>query len=124
MVSRPKGQFPSIVQQDIGKTKPDNKFKWTGILNNLFKALLIALAKLKTDNELNRSKIPIYLNNFKNRYPKAVEKYLRLDSLIDILFKASYNHITPVKLDMNAKGDDSNNNNKEKKEEEEEKDSY
>ncbi|KAF3391823.1 hypothetical protein DPV78_010817 [Talaromyces pinophilus] len=107
---------------DIGRAKPGCKFEWTDALDSLPKALLTALAKLKTDNKLNGSNIPMYLNNFKNRYPKAVEKYLRSNSLIDILFKASYNHVTPVKLDKNDKGEDSDDSDKEEEEEKEEKD--
>ncbi|KAF3389705.1 hypothetical protein DPV78_011774 [Talaromyces pinophilus] len=106
VVGKPEGQFPGVVQWDMGRTKQGGEFERTGALDNPPKALLTALAKLKTDNELNGSKIPEYLNEFKNRYPKAVEKYLRSDSLVDILFKASYDHVTPVKPDKNAKAED------------------
>jgi nucleoside phosphorylase len=123
VVGRPDGQFPGVVQWDLGRAKQGGEFERTGALDNPPKALLTALTKLKTDNELNGSKIPEYLNEFKNRYPKAAEKYLRSDSLVDILFKASYDHATPVKPDTNAKGEDSDDDDEEEEEEEEEKDS-
>jgi nucleoside phosphorylase len=120
VVGRPEGQYPGVVQWDMGRAKQGGEFERTGALDNPPRALLTALTKLKTNNELNGSKIPVYLNELKDRYPKAAEKYLRSDSLVDILFKASYDHVTPVKPDRNAKGEGGNDG---KEEEEEEEDS-
>lgn len=97
VVSRPEGQFPSVVQWDMGKAKQANKFEQTRALDNRPKAVLTALEKLRTNNDLNGSKIPVYLEEFKNKYHQAAEKYLGSDSLVDVCFKANYNHVTPVK---------------------------
>lgn len=97
VVGRPESQFPGVLQWDMGKTKQDGEFERTGVLENPPKAVLTALGKLRTHNELNGSKIQMYLDEFKNKYPAAAEKYVNRDSLVDICFKANYDHITPVK---------------------------
>ncbi|RAO70553.1 uncharacterized protein BHQ10_006565 [Talaromyces amestolkiae] len=107
VVGRPEGQFPGVVQWDMGKAKQGGEFERTGALNNPPKAVLTALAKLKTDNELYESKISKYLDDFKNRYPRAAEKYLRSDSLVDVCYKANYDHVTPKrKRDDNEEEDE------------------
>lgn len=90
VVSRPEGQFPSVVQWDMRKAKQADEFERTGALDNPPKAVKTALGKLKTDNELNGSKIPVYLEEFENKYHRAAEKYLGSDSLVDVCFKANY----------------------------------
>lgn len=97
VVGRPEGQFPGVVQWDMGKAKQGSEFELTGALDNPPKAVLTALTKLRTDNELHGSKIPVYLDEFKNKYPAAAEKYVRSDSLVDVCFKANYDHVAPVK---------------------------
>ncbi|KAF7504339.1 hypothetical protein GJ744_002459 [Endocarpon pusillum] len=67
VVGRPDGQYPGVVQWDMGRAKQGDKFERTGTLVNPPKALLTALTKLKTDNELNGSKAPMYLNELKDR---------------------------------------------------------
>lgn len=97
VVGRPEGQFPGVVQWDIGKAKQGGEFERMGALDNPPKAILTALAKLRTDNELNGSKISLFLDDFRNKYPRAATRYLRSDSLVDVCFKANYDHVTPVK---------------------------
>lgn len=101
VVGRLEGRFPGVLQWDMGKAKQGGEFELTGALNNLLKAVLTALGKLKTDNELYDSKISKYLDDFKNRYPRAAEKYLRSDSLVDVCFKANYDHVTSLKRKRN-----------------------
>jgi nucleoside phosphorylase len=120
VVGRPEGQFPGVVQWDMGKAKQDGEFERTGTLDNPPKALLTALAKLKTENELSGSRIPLYLDALKKTYPKAAEKYLRSDSLVDICFKASYDHVTLVQSGRNSKRDNGYDDEEEDEEDEEE----
>jgi nucleoside phosphorylase len=122
VVGRPEGQFPGVVQWDMGKEKQDGEFERTGTLDNPPKALLTALAKLKTDNELSGSKIPLYLDALKKRYPKAAERYLRSDSLVDICFKASYDHVTPVQSGRNSKRNNGDDDDEEEEGDEDEED--
>lgn len=93
VVSTPMGQFPGVVQWDFGKAKADG-FERTGYLNSPPNVLLAALTELETDNELTGSRIPEYLDELKEKYPMLEAKYLRSDSLEDVLFKADYAHVS------------------------------
>lgn len=103
VVGVPEQQHPGVVQWDIGKAKRGGKFERTGVLNNPPKALLTALGKLKTENDLHGSKIPLYLKELKEKYPHAANKYLP-DSLEDLLFKASYDHVAEAIPHSNTRG--------------------
>lgn len=92
VVSTPDGQHPGVVQWDMGKAK-EGGFERTGALNNPPNSLLTALNKLETEHKLMGSKIPEYLNKVAQKYPRAAKRYLRSDSLKDMLFKANYIHI-------------------------------
>ncbi|KAH6983729.1 hypothetical protein EDB80DRAFT_245320 [Ilyonectria destructans] len=93
VVSAPVGQFPGVVQWDFGKAKEGGNFERTGSLNNPPTSLLTALTKLETEHELSGSKIPEYLDELKEKWPKLVPKYLRSDSLEDVLFRVNYGHV-------------------------------
>jgi nucleoside phosphorylase len=93
VVSTPVGQFPGVVQWDFGKAKEGGNFERTGALNNPPTSLLTALAKLETEHELTGPKIPEYLDELKQNWPRLAPKYLRSDSLEDVLFKADYSHV-------------------------------
>lgn len=74
VVSRPSGQFPGVVQWDLGKSEKPG-FKRTGALDRPPKALLTALAKLEAFHDMHDSKIPKYLRDMADKYPKLVGKY-------------------------------------------------
>jgi nucleoside phosphorylase len=93
VVSTPVGQFPGVVQWDFGKAKEGGNFERTGALNNPPTSLLTALTKLETEHELTGPKIPEYLDELKQNWPRLAPKYLRSDSLEDVLFKADYSHV-------------------------------
>jgi nucleoside phosphorylase len=94
VVSTPVGQFSGVVQWDFGKAKEGGSFERTGSLNNPPNSLLAALTKLETEHELTGSKIPGYLEELKEKWPRLASRYLRSDSLEDVLFKADYNHVS------------------------------
>ncbi|KAJ4859780.1 ankyrin repeats (3 copies) domain-containing protein [Trichoderma breve] len=83
VVGTPVGQFPGVVQWDMGKAKENGSFERTGSLNNPPASLLTALSKLETEHEL-------------------------LDSLEDILFHSDYNHVNE-----SGTGDEDEGNEKE-----------
>lgn len=93
VISTPVGQFPGVVQWDIGKANQGSKFERKGSLNNPPTSLLTALTRLETKHEMEGSQIPDYLDELKQKWPKLVRKYLRSNSLEDVLFKADYNHV-------------------------------
>ncbi|KAH6970659.1 hypothetical protein BKA56DRAFT_496253, partial [Ilyonectria sp. MPI-CAGE-AT-0026] len=84
VVSTPTGQFPGVVQWDSGKSGSCG-FERTGALDNPPTSLLTALTKLETEHELNGSKIPEYLDELKTKWPRLAAKYLKSDSLEDVL---------------------------------------
>lgn len=93
VVSTPVDQFPGVVQWDFGKAEEGGNFKRTGALNNPPTSLLTALAKLETEHELIGPKIPDYLDELKQKWPRLTPKYLKSDLLVDVLFNADYNHV-------------------------------
>ncbi len=60
------------------------------------------------------SKIPEFLEEMKQKWPRLAPKYLRSDSLEDILFKANYNHIYENIVDSKVAADSNDREEKEK----------
>ncbi|OPB40202.1 ankyrin repeat protein [Trichoderma guizhouense] len=85
VVSAPTGQYPGVVQWDYGKAEKGGEFKQTGSLNNPPALLRTALTKLRTENELSGSKIPEYLDELRQRWPRLVSKYTWSELLKDPL---------------------------------------
>lgn len=94
VVSVPVGQYPGVVQWDLGKAKDGGKFERTGSLNNPPASLRTALGKLKTAHEMFGPKVQQYLDDLGKKYPKLASKYLKSASLEDVLFKRDYVHVT------------------------------
>ncbi|CAG1970863.1 unnamed protein product, partial [Fusarium graminearum] len=120
VVSTPTDQYPGVVQWDLGTAEEGGNFKQTGSLNNPPTSLRTALAKLNTENELNGSKIPEYLDEMKKKWPRLASKYLRNESLEDVLFKADYSHVSEntTNCDGTPTSDDEEEEEEEEKEEE------
>ncbi|KAI6765005.1 hypothetical protein HG531_012104 [Fusarium graminearum] len=118
VVSTPIGQFPGVVQWDFGKAKEGGNLERTGSLDNPPTSLLTALTKLETEHELNGSKIPEYLDELKQKWPRLAPKYLRTESLEDVLFVADYGHVS-----KNTTGCDVTPDSEDGEEEEEEEES-
>jgi nucleoside phosphorylase len=110
VASTPVSQFPGVVQWDFGKVKQGGNFERTGALNNPPSALLTAVTKLETEHELNGSKIPGYLDELKQKWPRLASKYIRSDSLQDILFKPEYGHVSESTRDCAAIPDNDDGN--------------
>jgi nucleoside phosphorylase len=120
VASTPTDGFGGVVQWDFGKTEQGGTFKRTGALNSPPGALLTALTKLEAEHAMKGSKIPQYLEDLKTNWPKLAPKYIRSESLEDILFRADYHHV-----EKSAIGDmDTPDNAGEEGEEEEEEENY
>ncbi|KLJ13093.1 hypothetical protein EMPG_11959 [Blastomyces silverae] len=91
VVSTPTGEFSGVVQWDFGKTQQEG-FKRTGALNRPPTELLTALTKLEKEHEMKGSKIPHYLDELKDNWPRLAPRYTRSESLRDVLFRASCKH--------------------------------
>ncbi|KAJ6088551.1 ankyrin repeat-containing protein [Penicillium sp. IBT 16267x] len=74
VVSTPVGQFPGVVQWDFGKAREGDSFERTGSMNNPPISLLTGLTKLETEFELNGSKIPEYLEELREKWPRLESK--------------------------------------------------
>ncbi|KAK6527593.1 hypothetical protein TWF694_004577 [Orbilia ellipsospora] len=85
VVSTPVGKYSGVIQWDFGKTGDGGKFERVGSLNNPPTSLRTAITKLKTAHELEGSKIPIYLDELKQKYPKLAPRYTWSESLKDPL---------------------------------------
>lgn len=83
VISSPVGQYPGVVQWDLGKAKEGGKFERTGSLNNPPASLRTALTKLETEHEMSGSKIPQYLEDLKRKWPRLALKYASRDHLED-----------------------------------------
>ncbi|KAF4943729.1 hypothetical protein FGADI_13200 [Fusarium gaditjirri] len=97
VVGTPVGAFPGVVQYDLGKAHQGGKFERTGALNSANSApnsLLAALTMVESEHELTGSRIPEYLKEMEQKWPRLAPKYLKSDSLKDQLFKSDYAHIS------------------------------
>ncbi|UKZ83618.1 hypothetical protein TrVFT333_011427 [Trichoderma virens FT-333] len=92
VISIPTDQYPGVIQWDFGKAEEGGKFRQTGSLNKPPTLLRTALTKLKTENELSGSKIPEYLDELRQKWPRLVPKYLWSESRIDPLSKSHTSH--------------------------------
>jgi nucleoside phosphorylase len=126
VVSTPSDGFGGVVQWDFGKTEQGGIFKRTGALNRPPTELLAALTKLEMKHAMKGSKIPQYLEELEKNWPKLVPKYIKSESLKDVLFRAEYNHVkSPVICDIGTlgsraeEGEDEEDNEEEEVEEDE-----
>ncbi|KAL6884822.1 nucleoside phosphorylase domain-containing protein [Trichoderma longibrachiatum] len=93
VISTPTGQYPGVVQWDLGKATEGGNFERTGALSNPPGLLLTALAKLETEYELTGSKIPNLLQEIKTKYPRLAKKYSKSGNFQDLLFQTEYVHV-------------------------------
>ncbi|KAF5537588.1 ankyrin repeat [Fusarium mexicanum] len=93
VVGTSSGDYPGVVKWDAGKLHGQGKFERTGSLNNPPQSLLTALTQLETQHNLVGTNIPEYLGELKQKWPKLAAASLRNESLKDILFKSSYDHV-------------------------------
>jgi len=74
--------------------------------------VLTSLTKLETEHELTGSKILEYLAELKEKWPRLALKYLRSNSLEDVLFKVNYSHVSE-RTDCDAIPDNDNEDDEE-----------
>jgi hypothetical protein len=93
VVSVPTDQHPGVIQWDIGKAEQGGEFQRTGVLDKPPTLLRAALSTLESENEMTGSKIPDYLEELREKWPRLATRYLRSELLEDLLFKATYGHV-------------------------------
>ncbi|KAI1042022.1 hypothetical protein LB505_012173 [Fusarium chuoi] len=104
VVSTPVGAFPGVVQYDLGKAHQGGTFERTGSLNSPPNSLLAALTMVESEHDLTGSRIPDYLKELEQKWPKLAAKYLKSERLKDQLFKANYAHINKSVAEGTAEG--------------------
>jgi nucleoside phosphorylase len=92
VVSQPNGTSGGVIQYDRGKTVQDGEFRRTGALNSPPTVLLAALARLQAEHETSPSKIPQYLSEVMEKYPRMKREYAYQGASNDRLYQASYDH--------------------------------
>ncbi|CEL08493.1 hypothetical protein ASPCAL11642 [Aspergillus calidoustus] len=90
-VSVPDRTFGGVVQFDMGKATHSG-FSRTGSLNKPPTALLTVIGDLRATNQLRGSKIPEYLTQMLENYPRLAERYVYQGRENDRLFQADYLH--------------------------------
>jgi hypothetical protein len=75
IVSVPHGTSGGVIQYDRGKTTQERKNQCTWSLNSPPTILLTALGCLKAEHEGSESKIPLFLTEMVERYPKMRREY-------------------------------------------------
>ncbi|KAK2052731.1 hypothetical protein LY76DRAFT_609656 [Colletotrichum caudatum] len=91
VVSNPTGDSSGVVQYDFGKAVHDGRFERIGTLNKPPQSVLTAVAKLRANHEMWPNRIPAFLADMEQRYPKMSE-YLYKSMDEDRLFQALYEH--------------------------------
>ncbi|KAF5986977.1 ankyrin protein [Fusarium bulbicola] len=108
VVSTPTSTFAGVVKWDFGKHHDgEDDFERTGALDHPPQSLLTALTLLEAQQNLEGTKIPSYLEEVKKKWPMLASKFLRNDSLKDVLFKASYSHVKKSTLGGEGGGQES-----------------
>ncbi|KAL7960155.1 purine and uridine phosphorylase [Trichoderma compactum] len=106
VVSTPHGQFPEVVQWNLGKSTEGGKFERTGSLNNPPNSLLSALGKLESKHELEGSKIPDFLEQLREKYPLSAKSCLDSTLHKDVLFESGYSHVHGKPIEDNEDGEE------------------
>jgi hypothetical protein len=65
----------------MGKAEQDRIFQRMSAFNNSLSLLLFALTTLKSETEINGTKIPEYFDKIKQDWPLLAAKYLRSNYL-------------------------------------------
>ncbi|UKZ52901.1 hypothetical protein TrVGV298_006687 [Trichoderma virens] len=85
VIGTPSGEYPGVVQWDLGKIESGGILKRTGALNKSPKALLTAVSTLETEHQLGGSTIPQRLEELRTKWPRLVDKYCWSQKLTDPL---------------------------------------
>jgi nucleoside phosphorylase len=99
VVSQPTGTNGGVCQYDLKRAEPGDNFRRKGFLGRPPTVLLNALASIQSEHERKDAKIPVFLEDMLERYPKmakATKKspgYAYQGSEQDRLFEASSPHV-------------------------------
>jgi nucleoside phosphorylase len=98
VVSQPDGQTGGVIQYDVGKEKPNQKWERKGFLNMPPQVLLQALSNLQAEHLITGSKGPDLLKEMGRANPRMMKStpsdpgFVHQGFNNDRLFKSSYEH--------------------------------
>lgn len=92
VVSSPVGTHGGVVQWDFGKAAKGGRFERTGALNTSPRLLRTAIAKLESTHQMSDSRVPEYIANMLQKYPK-LKRFAERTALVDVLFDANHDHV-------------------------------
>ncbi|KAM0637065.1 hypothetical protein ACHAQF_009107 [Verticillium nonalfalfae] len=92
VVSQPSGTTGGVVQYDRGMDGREGHFERTGSLNTPPKILLNALGRLQADHLTVDSRVPEFLSESLQKYPKMKKAFSFQGESNDCLFQAEYEH--------------------------------
>jgi nucleoside phosphorylase/tetratricopeptide (TPR) repeat protein len=81
-----------VIKYDLGKNGREGQFERTGLLNTPPKILLTALGRLQADHYVRDSRVPEFLAESLQKYPKMKKSFSSRGELTDCLFEAEYEH--------------------------------
>lgn len=96
VVSQPDGRSGGVVQYDLGKAKSGQRRERRGLLNSPPEVLLKALANLQAQHELEPCRVPDFLKEMVECYPKLAKSkhgYVHQGFQSDRLFLSTYEHV-------------------------------
>jgi nucleoside phosphorylase len=99
VVSRPQGTSGGVIQYDLGKAKPDQKWERKDFLSMPPQVLLNALASLQAEHELWDSRVPEFLETMPRKKARTTKGSKEHNGYVyqgfenDRLFKSSYVHV-------------------------------
>ena len=99
VVSTPDGTSPAVIQWDRGRAHPGGRVERTGFLNNPPPPLLRAIARMKSEMKSENELARLWASDLEamaTKLPELAPRYLRSDSLRDVLFKPEYLHVSPA----------------------------
>ncbi|TIA62499.1 hypothetical protein D6C77_02723 [Aureobasidium pullulans] len=88
VVSQPHGRYGGVVQYDLGKTRPDGEIERTGSLSSPPEAVLTALSKLQTTQEMEELRMQKHLEQLSALMPR----YSFPSKLDDNLYRPDQRH--------------------------------
>jgi nucleoside phosphorylase len=92
VVSKPTAAFPGVVEFDCGKTLPNGQFERTGSLGKTPGMVQAYVERLSATHRMEDSRIPTFLSEMLQKFPKMKEYYTYQGEDNDQLFEATYHH--------------------------------
>ncbi|KIX07018.1 uncharacterized protein Z518_04994 [Rhinocladiella mackenziei CBS 650.93] len=92
VISTPTNDSGGVIQYDFGKYKAGGAFERTRVLNKPPERLLASVNSLRAVHAMEDSRVPQFMSEMLQRFPKMTKKYSYPGDENDQLFQANYPH--------------------------------